>query len=107
MIEEYVKTVVEAIDQLSLNENIRIQEKLDFFRDGRQAFGGSALILQGGATFGTSPPSSTFPLLIILTHHRVIPFGRGKDVEPAWSFTPYHLWLGCRSPNCCPGVYSL
>ena len=54
LIEEYMDEVVSQLEYIETTSNLDQQAKLKFFMDTRQSFGCSALILQGGATFGTS-----------------------------------------------------
>lgn len=53
LIEEYMDEVVSQLEYIETNKELDQQTKLKFFMDTRQSFGCSALILQGGATFGT------------------------------------------------------
>ncbi|CAO3687425.1 unnamed protein product [Umbelopsis vinacea] len=52
LIEEYMDEVVSQLEYIETNKELDQQTKLKFFMDTRQSFGCSALILQGGATFG-------------------------------------------------------
>jgi TAG lipase/lysophosphatidylethanolamine acyltransferase len=46
--------VVSQLEYIETTGELNPQAKLKFFMDTRQSFGCSALILQGGATFGMS-----------------------------------------------------
>ncbi|CAM0136537.1 unnamed protein product [Umbelopsis sp. WA50703] len=52
LIEEYMDQVIEELEYIENTNELDQQTKLKFFMDTRQSFGCSALILQGGATFG-------------------------------------------------------
>lgn len=55
VIEEYIRQVVHQIEYIRDHalEEISPRAKVDFLSDTRQSFGGTALLLQGGASFGT------------------------------------------------------
>jgi TAG lipase/lysophosphatidylethanolamine acyltransferase len=54
LIEDYADTVVRLLEMISNAppEKLTYQQKAEFFRDTRQCFGRSALVLHGGSTFG-------------------------------------------------------
>ncbi|KNE68203.1 hypothetical protein AMAG_12882 [Allomyces macrogynus ATCC 38327] len=54
LIQEYTREVVASLDYIAecSHPDLPPQAKLDFFHETRQSFGNSALILEGGATFG-------------------------------------------------------
>jgi len=52
LIEEYMEEAVSQLEYIERTSELDQQSKLKFFMDTRQSFGCSALILQGGATFG-------------------------------------------------------
>ncbi|KAI8579235.1 hypothetical protein K450DRAFT_243427 [Umbelopsis ramanniana AG] len=52
LIEDYMDEVVSQLEYVETTGELDPQTKLKFFMDTRQSFGCSALILQGGATFG-------------------------------------------------------
>jgi hypothetical protein len=55
LIEDYTEEVVHQLDYLASSniDGFGDQAKIDFFSDTRQGFGNTALLLHGGATFGT------------------------------------------------------
>ncbi|ORY78567.1 acyl transferase/acyl hydrolase/lysophospholipase, partial [Protomyces lactucae-debilis] len=55
LIQEYTSEVMQCLEyvrQQQTSEILTTEKKLQFFRDTRQSYGQSALILQGGVTFG-------------------------------------------------------
>ncbi|KAI9362079.1 acyl transferase/acyl hydrolase/lysophospholipase [Zopfochytrium polystomum] len=52
LIEEYQAEVVAQLKLLSETDGLQASTRLEFINDTRQSFGSTALILQGGATFG-------------------------------------------------------
>jgi hypothetical protein len=54
LIEDYLQEVVNQLNYLCAKEypGFSLQQKAEFFNDTRQSFGNTALLLQGGATFG-------------------------------------------------------
>ncbi|RKP10381.1 acyl transferase/acyl hydrolase/lysophospholipase [Thamnocephalis sphaerospora] len=54
LIEEYTSTVVKLLEMVNEAPDtlLTYQQKAEFFRDTRQCFGRSALVLHGGSTFG-------------------------------------------------------
>ncbi|KAI9596200.1 acyl transferase/acyl hydrolase/lysophospholipase [Syncephalis fuscata] len=54
LIEDYTRTVTELLAMIGAADNSQLsyQQKSEFFRDTRQCFGRSALVLHGGSTFG-------------------------------------------------------
>ena len=55
MIEAYINEVVKQMNIIcdTESEEISTKDKLEFFTNTRQSFGRTALLLSGGATFGT------------------------------------------------------
>lgn len=55
MIETYINEVVKQMNIIcdTESEEISTKDKLEFFTNTRQSFGRTALLLSGGATFGT------------------------------------------------------
>ena len=55
MIETYINEVVRQMNIIcdTESEEISTKDKLEFFTNTRQSFGRTALLLSGGATFGT------------------------------------------------------
>jgi TAG lipase/lysophosphatidylethanolamine acyltransferase len=54
LIEEYTRTVTELLAMIGEADanQLTYQQKAEFFRDTRQCFGRTALVLHGGSTFG-------------------------------------------------------
>jgi hypothetical protein len=54
LIEDYLEMVVSQIHHIADQEfdDLSSQAKLDYFVEVRQTFGASALLLEGGSTFG-------------------------------------------------------
>jgi TAG lipase/lysophosphatidylethanolamine acyltransferase len=54
LIRDYIDEVIVCLEYIAqaTNTELPYQMKLDFFHETRQSFGCSALVLEGGATFG-------------------------------------------------------
>ncbi|ORZ40019.1 hypothetical protein BCR44DRAFT_115525, partial [Catenaria anguillulae PL171] len=54
LIQEYTREVVDSLNYIATTDHpdLSFQARLDFFHETKQSFGCSALILEGGATFG-------------------------------------------------------
>lgn len=52
LIEEYMDEVVKQIEYIETTDKLEQQAKIKLLSDTRQAFGRSALVLQGGTAFG-------------------------------------------------------
>jgi TAG lipase/lysophosphatidylethanolamine acyltransferase len=54
LIEDYTRTVTELLAMIGAadEQQMTYQQKAEFFRDTRQCFGRTALVLQGGSTLG-------------------------------------------------------
>lgn len=68
LIEDYTEEVVAQLELIAQtdSEAFSFQSKLDFFTDTRQSFGNTALLLQGGATFGVSKQTFIFKFNSVL-----------------------------------------
>jgi TAG lipase/lysophosphatidylethanolamine acyltransferase len=53
-IEDYIDQVISVLDYVAKTsfEGVSIREKFDLLNDSRQSFGRTALLFQGGSTFG-------------------------------------------------------
>lgn len=63
LIEDYTNEVVRDADvlaELQVEGVLTKDTRAEFFNDTRQSFGNTALMLQGGATFGACDCGSTF-----------------------------------------------
>ncbi|KAI9004738.1 acyl transferase/acyl hydrolase/lysophospholipase [Gaertneriomyces semiglobifer] len=69
LIEDYINEIVRKLEFIRNARSLDNSQKLEFFHDTRQSFGNTALLLQGGATFGL------YHLGVVkaLNEHRILP----------------------------------